>query len=715
MKPSSFNFKKQKLVAGVALVAASLFISFILYSIGPVKPLSLRALDLAFRHLPLSPPHEDILIITIDQPDIDFFKEQGIFWPWPRQLYAGIIDFCRIGGASAILFDILFTEPSSYGFKDDEKLARSAAEFKHVTFPFFLSKETKEAEAQETDFLAKASLPMDPTAAGASSPYHSVVMPIQELVAASRALGNVSGDPDPDGTFRRLHPVIPFKDRWLPALSLSGFSQFRKESSWKLEESALVQGAYRIPLDSQGCCILNFRGPSRTYKRLSAANVIQSEIRRSQGVSPIYAPETVRGKWVFIGLTAPGLMDLKASPVGEIYPGVEIHATFLDNLLSGDFLKTASPAFSWLLTGITAVGVVASVLWASGFFITVAVPFLFMLGNIGVTVTAFPQSWWIDPILPVSTIVMTFFFTAAYSYATEGRQKKAIRSMFGHYLSESVISHLLVDPKRLQLGGERKRVTLFFSDLAGFTSLSERLEPEAVVSLLNQYLSVMTEIILQEAGTLDKFEGDAIMAFWGAPLIQPNQAVLACRAALRQQEAMRELNQRLSEQKLPTLRVRIGIHTGEAVVGNLGSERRFDFTVIGDTVNLASRLEGLNKYYGTGILVSEVTFQEYRNALEFMEIDRVAVKGRVTPITVFTPLSLKGELSESQAGLKGEFEKALSLYRLKKFEAAAAGFEAVVRKWPHVNTAKVMWERCRHLLEHPMPEDWDAVFRPDQK
>ena len=216
--------------------------------------------------------------------------------------------------------------------------------------------------------------------------------------------------------------------------------------------------------------------------------------------------------------------------------------------------------------------------------------------------------------------------------------------MFGQYMSGTVINHLLEHPEKLQLGGERRRVTLFFSDLAGFTTISERLSPETVVGLLNDYLSAMTEIILDEEGTVDKFEGDAIMAFWGAPLDQPDQAARACRAALRQQAALKELNRQFAGLNLPPLAMRIGLNTGDAIVGNLGSVKRFDYTVIGDTVNLASRLEGVNKFYGSYIMASETTMAACAGAVEFRELDLVAVKGKEQAIRVFEVLGLPGEL-----------------------------------------------------------------------
>ena len=337
------------------------------------------------------------------------------------------------------------------------------------------------------------------------------------------------------------------------------------------------------------------------------------------------------------------------------------------------------------------------------------------LAYLGLVVGAFHVGWWADPVLPGVALGLSFALAAAFSYATEGRQKLYIRRMFGQYMSETVINHLLEHPEKLQLGGERRRVTLFFSDLAGFTTISERLSPETVVSLLNDYLSRMTEIILEEAGTVDKFEGDAIMAFWGAPLDQPDQAARACRAALRQQAALKELNRQFTGLNLPPLSMRIGLHTGDAIVGNLGSEKRFDYTVIGDTVNLASRLEGVNKFYGSHIMASEVTVAACAGAVEFRELDLVAVKGKEQAVRVFEVLGLTGELEPEVIRRRQDFAQALELYRQRRFPEALAGFEAIGAAAPEDGPARTYRDRCRRFQEAPPPADWDTVFRPEGK
>jgi len=387
----------------------------------------------------------------------------------------------------------------------------------------------------------------------------------------------------------------------------------------------------------------------------------------------------------------------------------------LDNLLRGDFLRPVPLWGLWAGIPVLSAAMVLVVLFFSGLLATLTGFAVLALVYLGLAVGAFHFGWWADPVLPGVALGLSFTLAAAFSYATEGRQKLYIRRMFGQYMSETVINHLLEHPEKLQLGGERRRVTLFFSDLAGFTTISERLSPETVVSLLNDYLSSMTEIILNEAGTVDKFEGDAIMAFWGAPLDQPDQAPRACRAALRQQAALKELNRQFAGLNLPPLSMRIGLNTGDAIVGNLGSAKRFDYTVIGDTVNLASRLEGVNKFYGSYIMASEATVAACAGAVEFRELDLVAVKGKEQAIRVFEVLGLTGELEPELIRRRQDFVQALELYRQCRFPEAGAGFEAILTENPEDGPARTYRDRCRRFQEAPPPADWDTVFRPEGK
>ncbi|MBM4285260.1 MAG: CHASE2 domain-containing protein [Deltaproteobacteria bacterium] len=704
-----------KIKAALALGATAFLTTLALFFGGVLEPYALKTLDLLFRRVPLPGPDPRVVLVTVDQPDVDFYKKQGINWPWPRQLYAPIIEFCRLGGARAVIFDIIYSEPSVYGPEDDQRLGEAAAQAGNVIFPFFLSREEKESGPLEAEIFQKAALEIAGPGPVGLPHYRSLLPPIPPLTAAAATLGNVEAGPDPDSIYRRLPLALPYQGRWLPFLAFAAYQRFQSPGPWRFGEGGLVKEGVRLPLDEQGRMLLKFRGPSRSHRHFSAANVIRSAYQASKGEAPLHAPREVAGAWVFVGLTAPGLKDMKPSPVAPIFTGVELQMTLLDNLLRGDFLRQAPGWLLWAWALGLAAAVSLGVFFSRRLEVTLGV-FLVLGGlHLVLAVAAFRLSWWLDPVAPGVALFLAFGGATAYSYATEGRQKQFIRRTFSQYLAETVVNDLLENPDKLRLGGERRRVTLFFSDLAGFTGISEGLTPEELVGLLNDYLSRMTEIIMEEGGTVDKFEGDAIMAFWGAPLEQEDQARRACRAALRQVRALDDLNQSLRSQGLPALAMRIGLHTGEAVVGNLGSAKRFDYTVIGDTVNLASRLEGLNKFYGTAVMASEATRAECGGEVEFMELDQVAVKGRAAPVTVFAVLGTAGELSQLQAEARQEFLEGLSLYRQGRFVEAVLHFERAREHLPDPHPAEVYLERCRHYQAAPPPPGWDGVFRPEKK
>ncbi len=711
----TYALRHAKWLAVLGLTLVTLALALVLDLSGAIERYRLKTLDELFLRVSLPPASPEVVVVTVDQPDLDFFATQKVTWPWPRKLYAPLIEYCRRAGAKAVILDILFTEPSSYGPDDDQQFAQAAAQAGNVVVPFFLTRDTKPPNPSEADLLKQAGLTIPGPSPGGQPDYRAVVTPIPPLMSAAGALGNVECCPDLDGIYRRVPLVTAFKDKWFPNIGFAAFHRFAAPGALEFTPGALKVGNLAIPLDGQGQFLLKFRGPSRSHKRFSAANLIASEARRQHGLAPIYPAADFAGKWVLVGLTAPGLLDLKASPVSAVYPGVEVHATLLDNLLRGDFLRPIPPWLLWTGILVMIITMVAVVIFFSGWVITLVGFTTLALGCLGLAVGAFHFGWWADPLLPGIALGLSFALATAYSYATEGRQKLYIRRMFGQYMSETVISHLLEHPEKLRLGGERRQVTLFFSDLAGFTTISERLSPETVVSLLNDYLSRMTGIILEEAGTVDKFEGDAIMAFWGAPLDQPDQAARACRAALKQQAALAELNRQFAGLNLPPLSMRIGLNTGDAIVGNLGSEKRFDYTVIGDTVNLASRLEGVNKFYGSRVMASEATVTACAGAVEFRELDLVAVKGKEHAVRVFEVLGLPGKLEPEVISRRQAFAQALELYRQQRFPEAGAAFEAILTKNPEDGPARTYLNRCQRFQEAPPPADWDTVFRPEGK
>ena len=313
-------------------------------------------------------------------------------------------------------------------------------------------------------------------------------------------------------------------------------------------------------------------------------------------------------------------------------------------------------------------------------------------------------------ISPLGGQALVFVGATLVNYYGEGRQKKEVRGAFSRYLSPQVVDQVLEKPELLSLGGSRRVMTCFFSDVAGFTSISEALSPEDLVHLLNRYLSLMTRAVMDRGGTVDKFEGDAIMAFWGAPLPQEDHAWRACQSALEQQEIMARFRAEVLAEGLPELRVRMGLNTGPMIVGNMGSEERFDYTVMGDAVNLASRLEGANKQYSTYIMISETTYAEVKDLVEVRELDLLRVKGKQEPIRVYELMAVTGKLPPEKERTRAAYQEGLALYRDMDFVAAEQAFTRALESDPEDGPSLTYMERCRTYRDYPPPSDWDRVF-----
>jgi adenylate cyclase len=314
-------------------------------------------------------------------------------------------------------------------------------------------------------------------------------------------------------------------------------------------------------------------------------------------------------------------------------------------------------------------------------------------------------------ISPILAVLAGYVSSTVYHFVVERKQRMLIKTMFSTYVNPSVVEELILDPGKLKLGGERRELSVLFSDIEGFTTISEQLESQELVSLLNEYLSAMTEIVLRNDGTLDKFEGDAIVAFWGAPIPQEDHAIRACRCALQMQEALVDIRRLWKTQNRPRINVRIGINTGEMVVGNMGGARKFDYTVIGDSVNLASRLEGANKQYQTGILVSERTYEFVKDQILGRELDLIAVKGRSTPLRIFELLQLKnGTVGRLMTEFLSFYREGLGLYRERRWHDAKASFEKALHCKPDDRPSQLYIERAVHYAMNPPPAAWDGVF-----
>lgn len=712
MRMATLFDNRGKIFAGIIIGAIAGGLVIILSLAGLLESFELKAYDGLCR-LPLvrlAAP-EDVVIVAVDQGSLDAARQADVTWPWPRQMYAPIVEFATRAGARAIAFDILYTEPSSYGVEDDRLLAEAMRGSGRVILPLFLTGETRPPAAGEAGILAVTSLPVAGDAVCRSSRTGSILAPIEVLVPAARGFGNVRISPDRDGIYRRIPVAFCYRTHWLPSLGLAAWRYGTGDGAVAREQAGIRLGGRRIPLDRNGKFLLTYYDPAHEFPRYSAFNVISSALALQEGQTPVYDPAVFKDKIVFVGFTAPGLFDLKATPVSSIYPGVSIHATLAANLLRGDFRVRISRTAVVALTAAAAVLTGIAVMFAGGFGHLLLTALLAGGGLLALIFAAFRLHLWIDAVMVFAATGFAFTLTAAFSYATEGRQKRQIKQTFSHYMSDLLIQDILRNPDKLRLGGEKRVLTVFFSDLAGFTSLSEKLSAEEVVRLLNRYLTAMTDIILDSGGIIDKYEGDAIMAFWGAPVPQEDHARRACLAALDNQRRLVALRAEFVAEGLPPIRARIGLNTGEMIIGNLGSSKRFDFTVIGDSVNLASRLEGAGKEYGTSITISEETYRRVADDVEVRELDLLAVKGKEMPVRIYELLARKGELDDNRREVLRVFAEGLHHYRQMHWEEAIACFRKALDRDPDDGPSQTFLARSEGFKNAPPPADWDGVYR----
>lgn len=658
-----------------------------------------------------SPATDRIRLVFLDQYSLDWGKERGWSWPWPRQVYAPLLDFCRRGEARAVAFDVIFSEPSSMGADDDAQLGAAIARTGGFVGALFLG-ETTGSLTNWPDGTPRPAwrLRDDPAVPGRFVLPHAA-FPIPEVATNAALLATVSGNPDGDGVYRRLNPLSLFDGVPVPALGLGAALADARQAEVELRTDALAitPPGRELPVDRRGRVILRYRGPSQTHATVNVAAVIDSELLMREGRPPVVEPAFFKDKYVFFGFTAPGLYDLKSSPLSAAYPGVEVHATFLDNLLAGDFMRDAARGHVALVCLLLAVLAALAVrlghaAWQNVLVMVALLPAPVLLGFY-----AYTRGVWLPMVVQWSALAPALVGTLALNYATEGRQKRFIKGAFKQYLSPVLIDELVQHPERLTLGGETRDLSIFFSDVKGFTSISERLSPEQLTALLNQYLTEMTEIIYRHGGTVDKYEGDAIIAFWNAPLGQPNHALCAVKAALDCQDRLAALRPLFKERIGADMYQRIGINSGPVVVGNMGSRQRFNYTFLGDAGNLASRLEGLNKQFGTSILISEYTHAQLGATVAAREISRVQVVGRKQAVRVFEPLT-PGDADAHSAELAA-FAQALTDYYTGAFEKALAGFLSLES---HDGPAAAYVRRCRELLANP-PSQWEGVWTMTEK
>jgi adenylate cyclase len=468
-----------------------------------------------------------------------------------------------------------------------------------------------------------------------------------------------------------------------------------------------------VPITRDGDIVLDWHGAleQKTYPAYSIGAVLRSYTEMQKGERPLLDPALFKDKIVFVATTAAGTYDLRVTPLSPFTPGVVIQMTALDNLLRGQAMESA-PHWAFVLTTLL---LCVGTAWAFALVQRQALKFLLIAGlaiaYYGLVVHAFrSHGVWMELVFPEGALALTYAVSATVEYLTEGRQRRVLRAVFDKYMAAEVVDEIMRNPAGIKLGGEKKELTIFFSDVAGFTTISEKLDPEDLVILLNHYLTAMTDIILRHRGNVNKYLGDGIMAIFGAPRGEPNHASLACYAALENQSALARLREEWKAQGHPEVIARIGINSGPLVVGNVGSQVRMEYTVMGDSVNLASRLEGANKFYDTLILLGPRTYELAKPDIEAREVDMLRVKGKLMPVVVYELLARKGELSAEKQRVVDLYLEGLAAYKRRNFAAAKERFASALALDPSDGPSRVYLQRAQDYLEAPPPPDWDGVY-----
>jgi adenylate cyclase len=526
--------------------------------------------------------------------------------------------------------------------------------------------------------------------------------------------------PDVDGVVRRSNLIIPY-------------GRSKDFADWDIYASLDVQtvrsylglpndqvilefgpvGAYRILFGGQtevrtddlGRVYINFHGPSYTYPHYSMADVIEHQIPSS----------AFAGKIVLVGATATGIGDLRTTPFGGLdYPGVEIHANVIDNILHGNFLLRGAKQSLWDVLLIFSFGIPLGIWMAlvSPRWMWFGIVLLGLL--IAVDDLAFLHGWWLNFTIPAFTLTGNVLLVSLYRALVEEKEKRRVRTAFGQYLSPEVVRRLLVNPQLVE--PRKTEITVMFTDIRGFTTISEKLDAQELALFLNQYLSDMTRIVFERQGTLDKYIGDAVMAFWGAPFEVENHAALACHTSLEMMARIHQMQKKWESEGKPHLDIGIGLNTGVASVGNMGSSLRYGYTALGDSVNLSSRLEGLNKDYGTHILVNETTYLAVKDSgFIFRELDLIRVKGKLQPVTIYELVGWSISLPVDTQVLLDRFREARGLYQQRRWFESQTAFQSILDQWPEDGPARAYWKRCQEYLFDEPPVGWDGVFTMTHK
>jgi adenylate cyclase len=735
--------KKHALLVALGLSLVLLFMGDAakFYRLGFVQFIDAKLYD--YRLLLTLPKTGDdrILILDIDEKSL---KEEGR-WPWGRDKMATLMDklFGRYGVA-VVGFDVVFAEKDkSSGLQVLQELGRNqlkgVAQYQSVLdrikpqleYDALFADRIKQRNVVLGYYFANSERgseksgvlpePVFPAGTFKGRPitfvrWDSFGANLPELQNSAASAGHFNPKIDFDGVVRRVPMIVEYEGAYYESLSLAvvrtvlgmpklspGYATGKDKNygglEWLMLETA--QGYLHIPVDAEVSALVPYRGGRGTFRYISASDVLHERT----------LPADMQNKIVLVGTSAPGLMDMRSTPVGEVYPGVEVHANMISGILNQDIKQNPPYVLGANVLFLLIIGVALAILLpllspiygtllsAGVLLLEVAVSgTLWQYGDL-----ALPQAGGLIMVFALFALNMTF------GYFTTERTKRQITGLFGQYVPSEVVDEMSKNPEQVSMEGESREMTILFSDVRGFTTISEGLEPRDLSLLMNEFLTPLSRVIYGHRGTIDKYMGDCIMAFWGAPLPDARHAYQAVLSGLEMQRELSALQPHFKERGWPPIHIGVGINTGRVSVGNMGSEVRVAYTVMGDAVNLASRLEGITKEYGVGVLVGEHT-KEAAPEFVYRELDLVRVKGKDKPVAIFEPLGLVGEVGQEVLEEMKLFQQALRMYRKQEWDKVELQLYNLLRIAPQSKLYAVYTERVAHYRNNPPGENWDGVF-----
>lgn len=658
-----------------ALALLSIFSVLLLYNTQNsfLDAFEAKTYDLRFKELRGAvQPDPNIAIIAIDDKSI---AELGRY-PWSRDRYAMLIDRLAEAGAKVVLFDVFFPEHENVA--NDRRFA--------------------EATRRAGNVVLGAAIHFE-----GDKPV-SITRSLPQIERGAAGIGLINQMPDEDGVMRRIPLLVDKDGEQFASLGLMAAKLALDEENIVAEDFDIVLGDRRIPVGDGHQMWINYTGGPGVYPRYSFADIVMGRVPAAE----------LKGKILFVGATALGIYDMRVTPFHGNTPGVELHATVADNIINQRYINQTGIEALIDMVFIVLMGACAYILTTRMRMVT-AIPAMMLLvsGYIWFTYYMFNAGHWINMIYPTMSAILAVLVGGSFRYLVLERDVREMRSMFSSYLSPKLVARLEKDPEAARIGGDNKEVTVLFTDIKGFTTFSESHPPQVVVSRLNEYLGAMVQVIERHDGTIDKFIGDGIMAYWGAPLSQPDHAKLAIDCIKAIDLRMQRLRAKWQAAGLEPFTIRGGIQSGEVVAGNVGlAGKKMEYTVIGDTVNQAARLESTAKYYGIRYLVGEETYLRTREYFRYRELDKIRVVGKHLPVTIYEPLEGLSLLDEA-AGKK--FEAALVLYRAREWGNARTAFAGVLQDAPGDEPSKIYIERCDYFQRNTPTADWDGVFNRAEK